>query len=74
METTDVDVDPALALPAVLRATGLSRSALWRQVRARTFPLPIRLAPRRIGWRASAVKAWLDSRPTVDIYRRKEVR
>jgi prophage regulatory protein len=41
----------------------LSRTAIYRGVRAGTFPAPVQLTPTRIAWRESDVLAWLNSRP-----------
>ncbi len=38
---------------------GLSRSAIWRLVRASQFPSLIRISRRAVGWRASEIDAWL---------------
>lgn len=58
-------IDPALPLPKVQEATGLGRVTLWRMVRAGTFPAPIYLTERKIGWRESEVVKWLEARPKV---------
>jgi prophage regulatory protein len=42
--------------------TGLSRTTRWRLVRADKFPKPVRLTEHAIGWRESAIEAWLASR------------
>jgi prophage regulatory protein len=42
--------------------TGLSRSSLYRLAAAGQFPRPIQLSARAVGWRASDVAAWLESR------------
>ena len=39
--------------------TGLSRSTIYDGVRAGTFPAPVRLGPRAVGWLASEVDDWL---------------
>ena len=46
----------------VIKLAGLSRSTIKRRVADGSFPKPRRLAPRRIGWPARKVKAWLDAR------------
>ncbi|MYK69064.1 MAG: AlpA family transcriptional regulator [Gammaproteobacteria bacterium] len=46
----------------VCRAIGLSRTTLWRRVRDGQFPKPLRQGPNAVGWRASAIDEWLDSR------------
>lgn len=55
--------DKILRRPAVQSLTGLSRTGIWRYVQAGSFPAPIQLGPRAIGWRASEVQAWIESRP-----------
>ena len=51
----------------VLAACGFSYSTLRRKVKAGAFPQPIRLGPRMIGWIASEVQAWIDSRGRADM-------
>jgi len=48
-----------LRLPAVKARTGLSRSTIYQRVREGTFPQPINLGKRAVGWVASEVDAWL---------------
>ena len=55
--------DQMLRPPEVMARTGLSRTTLWRRVRAGTFPPPCELGENSIGWPASAVNAWLVNRP-----------
>ena len=52
-----------LRLPGVIAATGLSKSVIYRRVKAGTFPRPIDLGGRAVGWRRGDVAAWLTSRP-----------
>jgi prophage regulatory protein len=53
-----------LRIRTVLERTGLSRSTLYRKLKQGTFPKQIRLSERCMGWRESAVEAWLRS-PTI---------
>ena len=55
--------DPMLRPPEVMERTGLSRTTLWRRVRAGTFPAPTELGENAIGWPASSISAWLAARP-----------
>ena len=55
---------PLLRLPAVLRATGLARSTVYRMVAERTFPAPVKLAKRAVGWRRDDVQPWTIARPS----------
>ncbi len=54
--------DKMLRPPEVTVRTGLSRTTLWRRVRAGTFPAPVELGANSIGWPASEITAWLESR------------
>ena len=47
----------------VVKRTGLSRTTLWRRVRAGTFPAAVELGKNSIGWPASTIAAWLANRP-----------
>lgn len=53
--------DRILRIRAVLKRTGFSRSTLYRKIQKGTFPKQLRIAERCIGWRESAVEAWLRS-------------
>lgn len=52
-------VDRIIRLPAVLKATGLSRSTLYRKIAQGTFPKQIAISERCAGWRKSAVNDWI---------------
>jgi prophage regulatory protein len=51
-----------LRLPVVVTRTGRCRSAIYADIAAGTFPKPIQLGPRAVGWRQSDIDAWLNSR------------
>lgn len=55
-----------LRLPRVAEITGLSRSTIIAMVRneEESFPQPVRLRKRAIGWKQSDIEAWLAGRPT----------
>ena len=59
-------MEPAiLRLPQVLVLTGLSKTTLWRRVRAKEFPPALRLGgpgTRAVGWRRSEMGQWLRER------------
>lgn len=60
--------DRVLRRPDVLAATGLTRSALDRELRAGRFPAPFRLSDdpraRSIGWSHREVQRWIAERVT----------
>lgn len=53
-----------LRLPAVKKRTGLSKSALYKRIAEGTFPKPVGLGSRAVGWPESQVDAWIESLPT----------
>ncbi len=54
-----------LRMPEVLARTGLSRTTLWRRMRAGTFPAATSLGENSIGWPEHVIKEWIESRPMV---------
>ena len=54
-----------LRFPAVIERVGLSRTTIWRRVRAGEFPAPISLGKNSVGWPSIWIEDWLGSRPTV---------
>ncbi len=48
--------------PDVESLVGLSRSTIYAMIADGTFPKPIKLGKRAVGWRQSDVLNWLESR------------
>ncbi len=55
--------DKMLRPAEVMARTGLSRVTIWRRVKAGNFPAPTELGENSIGWPASVITEWLNSRP-----------
>jgi prophage regulatory protein len=51
-----------LRRPAVEARTGLSRSSLYRMIQEKSFPSPIRIGARAVGWESSIVDQWIQDR------------
>lgn len=51
--------DRILRIGTVLDRTGLTRSTLYRKIKAGEFPSQIQISSNCVGWRESAVAAWL---------------
>ena len=49
-----------LRLPTVKARTGLSRSTIYHRVSCGTFPAPVPLGGRAVGWNEAEVHAWLN--------------
>lgn len=57
-----------LRLPAVKQSTGLSRSTIYQRVADGSFPKPVSLGDRAVGWLEHEVQEWLQRR--IDASRR----
>ncbi len=57
----DSHLDSMLRAPQVIARVGLSRTTIWRRVRAGTFPAPVEIGVNSIGWPESEIAAWLES-------------
>lgn len=53
-----------LRLPDVMKMTGLARSTIYAQIAAGSFPAPVRLGARAVGWPEQSIIEWLNSRPS----------
>lgn len=51
-----------LRLSAVVTATGLARSTIYKLIGSGEFPRPVPLTERCVGWIDSEVAAWIQSR------------
>jgi prophage regulatory protein len=58
-----------LRLPDVKRNTGLSRSTIYLRISQGTFPKPVSLDERSVGWVESEIQEWLQRR--IDASRRE---
>ena len=54
--------DSILRLPAVKTRTGLSRSTIYLRVSHGTFPRPVSLGGRAVGWVEEEIQSWLAER------------
>jgi prophage regulatory protein len=51
-----------LRVAAVVIKTGLSRTTIWRMVRAGQFPPPIALSERATGWLSDEIDRFIEAR------------
>lgn len=51
-----------LRLPEVKRSTGLSRSTIYLRIAEGTFPKPVNLGGRAVGWLEVDIQEWLQRR------------
>ena len=57
------DTDRLLHRAEVEERTGLSRSAIYRLMRAHQFPIPIRVGPRAVRWPQSEINEFIAACP-----------
>ena len=55
-----------LRLPQVLERVALSRSTVWRLIKANRFPRPRKIGVRAVGWIESEIDDWIASRSDTD--------
>lgn len=55
-------IDPIMTIEEVRAAVSYSASQIYRLIEKDLFPERVRLGPGRVGWRASDIIAWLESR------------
>ena len=68
--TTQRAVMPArmfVRMPTVIQATGLGRPTIYRLVANGTFPPPVRLGPRAVGWRWSDLDRWVSRAESIPV-------
>lgn len=65
MANTPIDtkhqIDPLHRRKVVENVTGLSRSSIYAKIAEGTFPRPVQIGARAVAWRASDIRAWMDS-------------
>lgn len=54
-----------LRLPRVMDITALGKSSIYACVKSGTFPTPVRLSVRAVGWREDDIDKWVSERVNV---------
>ena len=62
MQTRILNAPTILRRHQVPRRTGLSRSTLYRYIKAGTLPSPVQLGLRAVGWLESDISDWISAR------------
>jgi prophage regulatory protein len=55
--------DSILRIKAVIERTGCPRASIYRNIKNGTFPKPVRIGPRAVGWQASRIARWIEDPP-----------
>lgn len=61
-EITEVSIMKLLRLKAVMEATGLGRSSIYNFIAQGTFPKPVPLGDRAVGWVDLEIEEWIAER------------
>lgn len=51
-----------IKLPAVENKTGKKRTQIYEAVAKGTFPKPVKIGPRAVGWVEEEIDQWIESR------------
>ncbi len=62
MANTNQEKLSILRRKQVEKRTGLSRSTIYLRIQEGTFPRPIKLGARAVGWLENEIEAWLAAR------------
>lgn len=54
--------DAILKLSSVSKVTTLGRTNIYKKIKEGTFPKPISLGPRAVGWLQSEIDEWIKGR------------
>ena len=57
----EIEGSRILRMPEVCELTGLGKSTIYKRLSEGTFPAPVRLGPRAIGWKIRDIYDWLES-------------
>lgn len=52
---------PLWRLPTVQAKTGLSKSEIYRRIKAGVFPKPLKLGARAVAWHSNQIDSWVMS-------------
>jgi prophage regulatory protein len=56
-----------LRIHDLILAVGLAKSTLYAKIKNGTFPAPIKLSDRAVGWDAESISMWLAERKSASI-------
>jgi prophage regulatory protein len=59
--------DRILRFHQVSSLVGLGRTTIYAGIKAGTFPAPVKLSAHAVGWKASAIAAWIASREAAGV-------
>lgn len=51
-----------LTWPQLRAIVNLSRTTVWREIKEKRFPAPVKTSPNRVAWVSTEVEQWLEAR------------
>ncbi len=54
-----------IRMKEVLKICGMSRTSLYREVKAQKFPSPVKLSARSVAWLENEVNEWINARTSL---------
>ena len=57
----EIEGSKILRMREVCELTGLGKSTIYKKISEGSFPAPVRLGTRAIGWRARDIHDWLEA-------------
>ncbi len=60
-ETTELPI-PLIKISALTKGLGLSRTTIYRKMKAGNFPRPIKTGSKSVAWVASEIQGWQQAR------------
>ncbi len=59
----DTETPRILRFPEVVARVGLRKSAIYAEMARGSFPRPVRLTRRTVGWHEATIARWIAERP-----------
>ena len=56
----EIEGSKILRMPEVCELTGLGKSTIYKKLSEGSFPAPVRLGPRAMGWMTRDIVGWLE--------------
>jgi prophage regulatory protein len=57
---TSESIDRLIPIAELLVITSFSKATVYRKVRERSFPAPLKIGRSRVAWRTSSISEWMN--------------
>jgi prophage regulatory protein len=59
-ELTSGSIDRLIPITELLAITSFSKATVYRKVREKSFPAPLKIGKSRVAWRTSSISTWMN--------------